>query len=210
MNEGITGKRAPSKFRKIAAPKAPPSEIDDELDAIAAVDDAPQAPDLRKPLRSAIRDEDPRARATKRAAELRGALGGMDEGTDDFYVNPNLIPDGWSYEWKRRLTVGQEDPAYQVQLARMGWEPVPASRHPNMMPLDGSYQTIERKGMILMERPSEITDEAKEIDLSRARQQVSAKKQQLGQAPDGQFTRDHAQIKPKVSNTYEPMPVPKD
>jgi hypothetical protein len=206
MNEGITNKRAPSKFRKIAMPKAAPAELDEELEAIDAAD---SAPDLRKPLRGPMRDENPRERAAKRAAELRQS-GTMQEGPDVFYVDPNAIPDGWSYEWKRRTTAGQEDPAYQVQLARMGWEPVPASRHPEMMPLNSNFETIERKGMVLMERPAEISDEAKRSDLIRARQQVQIKKQQLSQAPDGQFTRDDDRVRPKVKSSYEPMPVPKD
>ena len=53
---------------------------------------------------------------------------------DEFYIDPSDIPDGWSYEWKRRTVLGAEDPAYQVALARSGCEPVPTSRHPSYMP----------------------------------------------------------------------------
>ena len=164
----------------------------------------------RPALRPAMRDEDPRAAAAKRAAEIRGNVGSMDEGVDDFYIDTREIPDGWTYEWKRRTIAGQEDPAYQVSLARMGWEPVPADRHPNMMPVRGQYTTIERKGMMLMERPMELSEEARSIELRRARQQIANKKTQLGSSPDGQFGRDHASVKPKVSNSYEPMPIPND
>jgi hypothetical protein len=156
------------------------------------------------------REESPRERAARRAAELRGHIGNMDEGTDDFFVPPEFIPDGWSYEWKRKTNVGMEDPAYQVALARMGWEPVPASRHPAMMPEGSKYQVIERKGMILMERPLEITEEAKNIELRRARNQIRQKEQQLASAPDGTLTRDHAQARPKISKSYEAIPIPKD
>ena len=101
--------------------------------------------DDRPPLRREMRDEDPRARAAARAAAIREHIGDIDEGTDEFYIPAEVIPEGWNYEWKRRLLMGAEDPAYQVQLARNGWEPVPASRHPEMMPSTGNYQTIERK-----------------------------------------------------------------
>lgn len=194
--------RAASKFRQALAKAAPEEKTISE--------ETTQAPDLRPPLRSAMRDDDPRERARKRAAEIRGNVGSLDEGVDDFYVDPGEIPDGWTYEWKRRTIANMEDPAYEVSLARMGWEPVPASRHPNMMPTTGAHQTIERKGMILMERPMELSEEARSIELRRARQQVNNKKSQLGQAPDGQFGRDHAQVKPKISNSYEPLPIPKD
>jgi hypothetical protein len=38
----------------------------------------------RAEMRSEMREEDPRARAARRAAELRGHLVDIDEGTDDF------------------------------------------------------------------------------------------------------------------------------
>jgi hypothetical protein len=157
------------------------------------------------------REESPRDRAARRAAELRGHIGNMDQGTDDFFVPPEYIPDGWSYEWKRKTNVGMEDPAYQVQLARMGWEPVPASRHPAMMPDDNKYQIIERKGLVLMERPMEITEEARQIEKQRARNQIRQKEAQLASTPEGGLGhRDHAQVKPRISKSYEPIPIPQD
>lgn len=161
-------------------------------------------PDMRKPMR----EEDPRAAAAKRAAQIKDHIGQLDEGVDDFQTP--LAPPGWTYEWKRRTIYGQEDPAYQVSLARTGWEEVPASRHPEMMPGGGSYATIERKGMVLMERPAEITEEVKSADLRRARNQVRAKEAQLGSAPDGQFGRDHAQVAPKINKSYSAIEVPSD
>jgi hypothetical protein len=156
-----------------------------------------------------VKEESSRERAAKRAAELRGHLGGMDTGSDDFFVPAEYVPDGWSYEWKRKTNVGMEDPAYQVQLALRGWEPVPASRHPNMMPDDNKYQLVERKGMVLMERPLEITDEARRLEYMAAKNQIRQKEAQLASAPEGTLTRDHAQVKPKISKGYEAIPIPK-
>jgi hypothetical protein len=165
----------------------------------------------RPPVRSEVRGEDPKERAARRAAEIRGHLGGLDEGTDDFYIDASVIPSGWSYEWKRRLVYNQEDPSYQVHLARMGWEPVPASRHPEMMPAGSSDRTIERKGMILMERPQEITEESRLIEARRARAQVRAKEEQLSAAPQGQFERSNKDAPlVKVKKGYEAMPIPKE
>jgi hypothetical protein len=155
-----------------------------------------------------MREEDPRAAAARRAAEIRGHIGDMDEGTDEFRTP--TAPAGWEYEWKRRTLLGQEDPAYQVQLARMGWDPVPTNRHPEMMPIQGAHATIERKGMVLMQRPAVISDEARSAELRRARNQVRVKEQQLNAAPDGTLTRDHASVRPQISKGYAPIPVPKD
>lgn len=162
----------------------------------------------RPPMRPAMRDEDPRAAAARRAAEIRGHLGGMDDGTDEFAAPE--APEGWTYEWKRKTVLGQEDPAYQVALARMGWEAVPTVRHPEMMPGQGNYPTIERKGMVLMQRPAVISEEARQVELRKARQQVRVKEQQLNAAPDGQFERNDPRVRPAIKKGYEPMQVPKE
>jgi hypothetical protein len=186
--------------------------------AEAAAEQAPQSPaepakdDLRRDLRPAMREEDPRTRAARRAAEIRDHLGGsVDEGTDEFYIPMESVPDGWTYEWKRKSVLGQEDAAHQIALARKGWEPVPASRHPSFMPEGGHHATIERKGMILMERPVEITSEARAAELRRARLQVRHKEEQLNAAPQGQFERNNKDSSlVKIGKSYEAVPVPKD
>ena len=163
----------------------------------------------RPPMRPPMREEDPRAAAARRAAEIRGHLGDMDGGTDEFAL-PNA-PDGWTYEWKRKSTLGAEDHTHILGLKQKGWTEVPANRHPEEMPSTGSYSTIERKGMILMERPAVITEEMRALDLRRAKNQVRAKEEQLSGTPEGGLGhRDHAQVKPKINKGYEPLPVPKD
>lgn len=159
-------------------------------------------------------EEDSRVRAARRATELREHLGGLDEGTDDFYIDPRIIPPGWGYEWKRHTTLGAEDPAYQVQIARAGWEAVPAYRHPEMMPEGWPGATILRKGQILMERPQEIVDESRAIELRKARSQVRQKEIQLRGSPAG----DNSPFDPtnkgnplvNIKRSYEPMPIPKE
>ena len=149
--------------------------------------------------------------AKERAEEIRKHLGNMDKGTDDFFVDPDTIPDGWTYEWKRYSIYNQEDPSYQVELRRMGWMPVPSSRHPEMMPVNYKDDVILRKGMLLMERPEEITDEIRAIDRKEARDQVRMKEKQLNDAPNGQFERVNKD-KPlaKIKKSYEAMPIPED
>jgi len=164
-------------------------------------------PDMRPDLRGAMtNEEDPRARAARRAAEVRGHLGDMDDGTNQFPLPP--APDGWTYEWKRKSVMGQEDPAHMTDLLRKGWEPVPATRHPEMMPTGNTYESVERKGMILMERPTELVEEARAIGQRRARGQVRAKESQLAGTPDGTLSRDDPRVSPKIKKGYEPMQIP--
>jgi hypothetical protein len=161
--------------------------------------------------RAPMRDDDPRARAKKRAAELLGG-GVMDaDTTDEFYIDTSLIPDGWTYEWKRHSTLNAIDPAYQVQLAQMGWEPVPASRHPDLMPLGWKGTTIERKGMMLMERPEEITQKIRDRDRRAAIEPVKSMEEKLSGVPQGHFGRQksNGESLVKVGKSFEPgIPVP--
>lgn len=175
-------------------------------------DEAPVEEVSRPEMRPAMRDDDPRAAAKRRAAEILGHIGDMDEGVDEFYFSPDQVPDGWTYEWKRRTVMGQEDPAYQVALARTGWEPVPARRHPEMMPAGWKGDTIERKGMVLMQRPREITERIEELDRRKARNQVKAKEQQLAAAPPGTMEKEFSdpRTRPTIKKSFEAMPVPRD
>jgi hypothetical protein len=152
-----------------------------------------------------------REAAAARAAEILGHGTTMDEGSDKFEFDRRIIPDGWDYQWKRLTTLGQEDPAYQVQLARNGWEPVPVSRHPDMMPSDWKHQTITREGQILMMRPLEITDRFRMMEKRKALDQVRVKEAQLNSAPNGTFERGtHPGAPVKVNKGYEAIPIPKD
>jgi hypothetical protein len=188
-----------SKFQKAVAERAAP------------VEDVKVAE--RSPERPPMREEDPRARAAARAAQLREHVGNMDEGTDEFYVPPSIVPDGWTYEWKRHTIWNQEDPAYTVQLAREGWEEVPLNRnaaHQAMMPKNWGGNTISRKGMILMERPTEISDEIKRNELRMARQQVRIKEAQLAGTPEGTLSRDaDPRTRPNIKKSFD-MPIPED
>lgn len=153
-----------------------------------------------------IPEEDPRARAAARAAQLKDHWDGVapDE-TDKFFIDPAIIPDGWEYQWKTWTVLGAENPSYQVSLQHRGWESVPASRHPEMMPTGWKGNTIDRDGMRLMEQPKVIADEARVRDLITARNQVGQKEAQLSGTPQGTFERTGA----KISKSYEAIPIPK-
>jgi hypothetical protein len=156
------------------------------------------------------REEDPRTRAARRAAELREHRGSLDDGVDKFYIDPTIIPDGWSYEWKNHTILGQPNPSYEVNMARAGWEPVPRTRHPELMPENYAGNTIIRDGQILMERPLEITKEAVERDKRAAKAQMQGKEAQLAGAPPGTFDRDNKGTPlASIKKSYEPMQIPK-
>lgn len=139
---------------------------------------------LRPPLRS----DEPRRDAAARAKEIMDHIGGeFGEQADIFHIPADIIPDGWSYEWKEYIVLGKVDPSRQVELNRTGWEPVPSSRHPELMPGDSKEPHILRKGMRLMERPQEVTDMARKQERRRASEQMRSKKEQLEGGPVGAF-----------------------
>lgn len=172
-----------------------------------------EAGSIRPPIRPTApveREETPRERAERVAREFYEHNAGSDmDAVDKYYIPEGLIPDGWTYEWKRKLVLGAEDPSYEVALARRGWQPVPANRHPEMMPAGYRGVEIIRDGLILMERPSVITDDVRAADLRRARMQVKFKEEQLTAAPPGQFERTNkGNDMVKIKRSFEAMPVP--
>lgn len=169
------------------------------------------APTTIRPDAPALSDgeEDPRVRAARRSAELLDNLDDLDETNDDFYIDQSIVPEGWTYEWKRHKTLGAVDPSYEVSLARAGWEPVPVKRHADMMPIGWTGAMIERKGMILMERPTTIVKRAREKEDRRAREQVGAKEAQVRGQPAG--ANSPFEGRAKMGKSYEPLlPVPKE
>ena len=162
----------------------------------------PETESPRPDMRAAMREDDSRARAAKRAAEIRGHIGELDEGVDEFDAPP--APEGWVYNWKRETVHNQPDPSYSAALMRRGWEPVPASRHSDMVSMAERDGPVRRKGMILMERPKTINDEAKAAELVKARNEVRQKEIQLGSARPGEFERKP----PSIKRQFEPIPVP--
>jgi len=223
-NEAVAPKKRgrPAKTRFKApepAVETPELTLDIEAkDVTADIVEAPfrvetppmERPDMRPEMRTTPREEDPRTRAARKAAEICDHLGGdVSDGTDDFYIPAGYEPDGWQYEWKAESVLGLENAAYMVQLRRKGWDEVPRNRHPDMMPLSSKDVGIRRKGMLLMERPREINDESRNYELKKARQQVRQKEQQLNSAPDGQFGRDNkGDSMAKIKKSYEAIPIP--
>lgn len=120
-------------------------------------------------------------RPIQRSEQRTGQRMVMRTGSNRFEFDRNLIPSGMSVEWKRCTMFGQEDKEHLIDLEQNGWEPVPAERHPELSgrrAVAGS--NIVRGGLMLMQRPQEITDEAKELDTFAARHQVAAQVQRLG------------------------------
>lgn len=121
-------------------------------------------------------------------------------------VDGNLIV---SYEWKRWSVTGQEDPFYLATLREQGaWEPVLPSRHPTWLPAGYTGQHIIKGGLILMERPIELSIEAYHEGRALAKRQVRDAEARLGMTPKGELTRNFPGVEPRITKEYvRPMPI---
>lgn len=135
---------------------------------------------------------DPVHAHSQRIRRRRGG-GGQD---NPFELPTEQIPDGSSYEWKRWSNVGAQDPFYIASMRDQGWEPVDPKRHPNWVPPGYNDPYILKGGMILMERPIELTNEAKAEAEAAARAQVAFQEQRIGLTPKDTLSRDL--VKPKI------------
>ncbi len=180
---------APAGLSAVPAASLQPEPVIAAAPALAAepIREEPRAPETRADLRA----DDPRAEAERIAAEWFGHLDSLGPHKDKYYVDPTKMPDGWSYEWRTYTVVGKENPQYQVQLQRASWRPVPARRHPELMPRDyDPNSSILIDGMMLMERPKAITDFQKARDHRDANAPIENIRAKLSGVPQGQFPRD--------------------
>ncbi len=95
---------------------------------------------------------------------------------DPFFVPPELIPQGRSYQWMHLI----HDRAW---FDGTGWAAVPASRHDGYYMPAGHIGDIEVNGLGLFEKPKFEVDADKAAQNAAARKQVDDWKQKWG----GQF-----------------------
>jgi hypothetical protein len=137
----------------------------------------------------------------KRTLRRKSRINGTQD--DAFFVPPEMIPSGYSVEWKRYSTLNEEDNLHINDMQEQGWEFATVAQFPKLVPPNYTKQMILRKGMALMIRPKEYTDEARAEDLQIARSQVGDKMAQLGQTPKGEMDRRVQEL----NRSYQPIPV---
>ena len=86
-----------------------------------------------------------------------------------FELDLSRKPDGYAYAWRRVSLAGQEDTRRQIVSETNGWEPVPASRHPELMGTRSGDEPIILGGQMLMEIPQEWEQEMRDIDTFQAK-----------------------------------------
>ena len=158
--------------------------------------------------------EDPRELAKIREAQILGTLGDLDEHQDEFWYDPSLVPDGWSWEWKRYQVLNEIQHSHINALLRTGWTFVPASKYPQLVPQGNTEEKIIRRGNALMERPASITKMMSDRDKRLAQLQVDTKAAQLEGRVGSEYATSNkgdpirARGVAGAKKTYAPIPVP--
>jgi len=194
----------------LVPPSAPPPRIpapSPNDDPESRVRRSVRATDARDEVRGSVRTE---PRELDRVDEIRSRRRTRKGAqADKFYIDPKTIPLGWDYQWRRISCLNERDPGYEVMLYQQAFTPVPADRHPELSPPGFEAKTIERDGLILMERPMRLTREAQLEDLEEARARVASRKVQLGETPQGTLPRDHDSVRriTGVKQEFAPLSV---
>jgi hypothetical protein len=150
-------------------------------------------------------------RARRRISELRAQYGDLDDDNSDVYLDRFFAeaPPGWTYEWKTHTVFNKSFPHYTTQLMRSGWAPVPANRHRELLYPEYTDESIIIEGLMLMERPKELTDRRRLRERIKATEQVRNSEAKLVDAPPGTAPRDaHRKTQPRVGSSVGPIGVP--
>jgi len=208
MNEAQTEPRMKRKYTR-RVPLEPPgarAEPAYERPEPMVVDVAAQREQSRETRQNdrpqvVARDGLGRVQVTGRDGELlsRTRVGHV----DIFYIDPMIIPEGWSYEWKAYSVTGEPQRAHQAMLHANGWRSVPARRHDGVFMTPGHDGPVEQGGQMLMERPMVLTQEAREDAQRAAKAQVQLKQQALGENMPKGFTMEHQRLPNRIKTNFE-------
>lgn len=136
--------------------------------------------------KEAVRPSIPVSDSAKEAAEyankVLNSFGDALDETDEFYIDPSKIPEGWTYEWKAYEVAGKPNPYHMVAQTRNGWRAVNAERHPEIMPENASGPII-KKGLMLMELPTSLVERSKRKLEAESRAELTNADAQLHETP---------------------------
>lgn len=149
------------------------------------------------------RDTDVRSSAKKKTR--RSKLDFVDE----LYVDPKEIPDGFTVEWKRYSIHGKVDSEHHLGLERDGWEYAQPKDFPSRVGKSFTGDKVTHKDLILMIRPTELTQEAHTEDKFNAQSQVQTKLKEIGLSGQGEAPRvdGYGRTMAKVNVSYNKIPV---
>jgi hypothetical protein len=206
-HETITGREKINDPGKIGGAQA---NVEEALRKIVNEQLAETFPE-RQPIRKTARESMRPGATVAMGRDGQPLYRKRDQLADPFALPEDLLEPGWSYQWCRVSTFGQEDLPHQIGLQENGWRFVQADSprwRGRMMPAD--YQgAIFRDGLALMERPASLTEEAQREASRRVKEQSQAQRQQFGLAlPQGFSDRTESARANTFARQGRAEPVP--
>lgn len=142
---------------------------------------------------------------------------GVMEGVNALDIPKELHPEGITLQWVTRSIYGQEQTQHRAGFERTGWLQV----HPEdfdgvfdgMFAPKGSTEPINKDGLDLVAKPTEMVKKSRANDLRKAREQVSIKEQALYGGTDmNAMGADHVSARNfnHIRRSVERIQVPTD
>lgn len=197
---------------KTAVRRGRPRSIADDLDVI---DDAPpilgpepHAPPLaRDPVRPAARAYGPDVilgRDGKPAVRTGASI------DDPLYIPDDIREPGWDLQWCRTSTTGEPDVANMVAHQENKWTPFPSERFPGRMMPDNYKGPVVRAGLMLMERDSRLSHQARSEEHNKAQALRRTQHQQLNPPmPKGYETNERETYAKRSLERSDPSLAPR-
>lgn len=169
---------------------APSTSLDDLVRLLGDVVSRQQMIERRLEAQPASPTRSERPQARKRVAVNAVGRNGErlsrrhDDSTNPFDLPPEFVEatrfEGYDLEWKAETVQGKDQPTYLSKLHANGWRPVPARRLPGMYAPENDEGPVRYDGMVLMERPLSLTEEARQDEERKAFEQVRMKHDSWG------------------------------
>lgn len=191
-----------AKFSKNGKKLGRPSKVREEVRAA----DVRQTEQREEPVRA----ESPRKEKRQRLVKFA-------QGQDRLSIPRHMIPEGTDLQWVAIEILGQPNPQERVRFEQNGWQAVTpdmfGGRFDGMFMKKGHKGEIVVDGLCLMERPIELTMEAREEERLAARSAVYTQEVRLtqGQLDGVTFDTQHSTAKAntRLTRTVESgIPVP--
>jgi hypothetical protein len=131
-------------------------------------------------------------------------------------IPEDLHPEGITLQWVTHSVYGKEEPQRRAKFEQAGWLPVHPEdfdgRFDGMYAAKGAQGEIQRDGLVLMAKPSELVKKSRVREQRAARQQVQIKEQALYGGEIGAMGADHPSAKRfnHVNRSYEKMVIPEE
>lgn len=126
-------------------------------------------------------------------------------GIDPFNIPKGFAPPGWEYQWCAVASLGNKEivRTMNIEFQQNGWRPVEATRHEGYFMPKGEAGPIVVRDQMLMERPTEMCDDARAEDKRNAIQQIRDRDQSLmgGKANVAAAMRDGIEMSEKYRGT---------